>query len=50
MGKNPNQENPCVLGKNGVEKIIELELTNEELASLKKSADHVAESVKKLNL
>ena len=41
---------PCVLGKNGVEKIIELKLTNEELASLKKSADHVAESVKKLNL
>ncbi|MSR64424.1 MAG: malate dehydrogenase [Verrucomicrobiae bacterium] len=41
---------PCVLGKNGVEKIIELKLTTVELASLKKSADHVAESVKKLNL
>jgi malate dehydrogenase len=41
---------PCVLGKNGVEKIIELKLTNEELASLKKSADHVADSVKKLKL
>jgi malate dehydrogenase len=41
---------PCVLGKGGVEKIVELKLSNEELASLKKSADHVAESVKKLNL
>jgi len=41
---------PCVLGRNGVERIIELKLTAEELASLKKSAAHVAESVKKLNL
>jgi len=41
---------PCVLGKNGVEKIIELRLTDEESAQLKKSADHVLENVKKLNL
>jgi len=41
---------PCVLGKNGVEKIVELKLTNDELAQLKKSADHVLENVKRLNL
>ena len=41
---------PCVLGKNGVEKIIELKLTADELAQLKKSADHVLENVKRLNL
>ena len=41
---------PSVLGKNGVEKIIELELTADELAQLKKSADHVLENVKRLNL
>jgi malate dehydrogenase len=41
---------PCVLGKNGVENIIELELTADELAQLNKSADHVLENVKRLNL
>jgi len=41
---------PAVLGKTGVEKIIELKLTGDELAQLKKSADHVLENVKKLNL
>jgi len=41
---------PCVLGKNGVEKIIELKLSAGELAQLKKSADHVLENVKRLNL
>ncbi len=34
---------PVVLGKNGVEKIIELKLTPEEAAALRKSADSVAE-------
>ncbi|MBK8597814.1 MAG: malate dehydrogenase [Holophagales bacterium] len=34
---------PVVLGKDGIEKIIELNLTAEELAALKKSADSVAE-------
>jgi malate dehydrogenase len=34
---------PVVLGKGGVEKVIELKLTAEESASLKKSADAVAE-------
>ncbi|UCD38096.1 MAG: malate dehydrogenase [Fidelibacterota bacterium] len=32
---------PCILGKNGLEKIIELKITDEEKAALKKSADHV---------
>lgn len=34
---------PVVLGKNGIEKIIELNLTPEELAALQKSAASVAE-------
>jgi malate dehydrogenase len=34
---------PVVLGKDGVEKIIELKLTPEEAAALRKSADSVAE-------
>ena len=41
---------PSVLGKNGVEKIVELKLTADELGQLKKSADHVLDNVKKLNL
>jgi malate/lactate dehydrogenase len=39
-----------VLGRNGVEKIVELKLSADELAQLKKSADHVLENVKRLNL
>jgi malate dehydrogenase len=34
---------PVILGKNGIEKIIELKLTDEEQESLKKSADSVKE-------
>jgi malate dehydrogenase len=41
---------PCKLGKNGVEQIIELKLTSEELGLLKKSADHVRESTKVIGL
>jgi malate dehydrogenase len=41
---------PCVLGRNGVERIVELKLSADELAQLKKSADHVLENVKRLNL
>ena len=41
---------PCILGKNGVEKIIELKLSENELAQLKTSSDHVFENVKRLNL
>lgn len=41
---------PVVLGRKGVEKIIELDLSEQELAQLRSSADHVAASVKKLGL
>ena len=41
---------PAVLGANGIEKIIELKLTADELDQLKKSADHVLDNVKRLNL
>ena len=34
---------PVILGKNGIEKIIELQLTEEELALLKTSEGHVKE-------
>ncbi len=37
---------PCKLGANGLEKIIEIKLTPEENAALRKSADAVAELVK----
>ncbi len=40
----------AVLGNNGMEKIVELKLTSDELAQLKTSADHVLENVKRLNL
>jgi len=36
---------PIVVGANGVEKIVEVQLTDEELAALQKSADAVKESV-----
>jgi malate dehydrogenase len=39
---------PAILGKGGVEKIVELKLTPDELAQLQKSADHVLENVRKL--
>jgi malate dehydrogenase len=41
---------PCKLGKNGVEKIVELKLTPEELKQLQSSADHVRESTKVIGL
>lgn len=34
---------PVILGKNGIEKIIELDLNDEEMALLKQSAQHVRE-------
>jgi malate dehydrogenase len=37
---------PCKLGSNGLEQIIEIKLTDEEQAALRKSADAVAELVK----
>lgn len=36
---------PCVLGKNGLEKIIELKLNDAEKALLAKSNDHVAKAI-----
>jgi len=41
---------PVKLGKNGIEQIIELELTPEEDAALKKSANAVRELLKVMNL
>src|SRR6185437_12983848 len=37
---------PCKLGANGLEQIIEIKLTDEEQAALRKSADAVSELVK----
>ncbi|MEW6170440.1 MAG: malate dehydrogenase [Candidatus Omnitrophota bacterium] len=39
---------PARLGKNGIEKIIELELSKEELSSLHKSADSIKEQIRVL--
>ncbi len=39
---------PCVIGAGGLEKVIELKLTADEAAALKKSADSVAELCGKL--
>ncbi len=41
---------PAQLGANGVEKIIEYDLTDEEMSALQKSAAGVAENIKKLDL
>ncbi len=40
---------PVILGKNGVEKIIELDLTGQEKADFQKSVDAVRELVKTMN-
>ena len=36
---------PCKLGRNGLEKVIEVQLTQDEKAALQKSADAVRESM-----
>ena len=41
---------PVQLGREGVEKILELKLTPDELSQLQASANHVAKSVEKLKL
>src|SRR5437773_5936844 len=41
---------PCKLGKNGLEKIIEVELTADEKAALKKSADGVKQTMAAVTL
>jgi len=39
---------PCVLGKNGVEQILELEISDADLASLHKSAEEVRTGIQEL--
>ena len=41
---------PCKLGKNGLEKIIEVELTADERAALEKSAEAVREPMSAIKL
>jgi len=41
---------PVKLNANGIEKILELKLTDEEIAGLKRSADDVAANIKKLDI
>jgi malate dehydrogenase len=41
---------PCKLGRNGLEKVIEVELTKDERAALEKSAEAVREPMKAVNL
>jgi malate dehydrogenase len=41
---------PCKLGRKGLEKIIEVELTSDEKAALKKSADAVIEPMKAVKI
>jgi len=41
---------PCKLGKNGLEQIIEVELTGDEKAALKKSADAVKQTMDAVKL
>src|SRR3989440_10644173 len=41
---------PVKLGKNGMEKIIEIKLTDSEAAALKKSSDEVKENIAKVKL
>ena len=41
---------PCKLGRNGLEKVIEVELTSAERVALGKSAEAVREPMAKLGL
>ena len=41
---------PCKLGKNGLEKVIEVELTSDERAALEKSAEAVREPMRAVKL
>ena len=41
---------PCKLGKNGLEKVIEVELTSDERAALEKSAEAVREPMRAIKL
>lgn len=41
---------PCVLGKGGIEKIVELELSAEEKSIMRKCAEEIKQGIKELNL
>jgi len=41
---------PCILGRNGLERIIEVDLTDSERSALEKSADAVREPMSAINL
>jgi malate dehydrogenase len=41
---------PVILGSGGLEKVLELDLTDDEMAALQKSAEHVKGTTAKLNL
>jgi malate dehydrogenase (NAD) (EC 1.1.1.37) len=41
---------PVIIGKKGAEKIVELELTQEEKAELQKSYDTLRDAISKLNI
>jgi malate dehydrogenase len=41
---------PCKLGRNGLEKVIEVELTADERAALEKSAEAVREPMRLVKL
>jgi malate dehydrogenase len=36
---------PCMLGENGLERILEVDLADDERAALEKSAEHVRSTV-----
>jgi malate dehydrogenase len=40
---------PAVLGREGLKKIVELKLTDDELKQLKKSADSIKENIEQMN-
>jgi len=40
---------PVILGKDGIERVIEVKITDEERAALVKSADHVKETIARLD-
>ena len=39
---------PAILGKNGIEKVVELKLTKEELTALQRAAEAVKQSINKI--
>jgi len=40
---------PCVLGTEGLKKVVDIKLTDEETAALKKSAESIRENIDKMN-